>query len=380
MTPREKLEAAFTAAGTPEFGAVLCYEGIHIRDHWSQLTAAPWWHLFSPALDHQLAWRRDAIRATGQDWFHLPACEPRDARAAVTLDVEGDAVYRADRRTGVRRPLRKPVVSGWNPEGNVQSNHSRGDTPSTWAEIDARCPPPEPFDAAAFRAEGRADLADALLREHTELMPCGYVVSPLWRAQGFLGFESFMLLLADNPDLMAFAAARMLEATLNTVRAQAALGARVVWIEECMTDMISPALFKRLNRPPLRRLCEEIRALGMRSVYYYCGGIHDRLELLLDCGADAVAFEESKKGFVIDIEAVAGAVNGRCALLGNLDAIGLLEHGSESGLRAELRRQARAGRLNKGRFVFSLGSPVTPGTPADRVRLYTDLAHEEGFY
>lgn len=378
MTPREKLEAAFTPAGTPEFGAVLCYEGIHIRDHWSQLTAAPWWHLFSPALDHQLAWRRDVIRATGQDWFHLPACEPRDARAAVTLDVEGDAVYRADRRNGERRLLRKPVVSGWNPEGNVQSNHSRGDTPSTWSEIDARCPPPEPFDAAAFRAEGRADLADALIREHAALMPCGYVVSPLWRAQGFLGFESFMILLAENPDLMAFAASRMLEATLNTVRAQAALGARVVWIEECMTDMISPALFKRLNRPPLRRLCEEIRALGMRSVYYYCGGIHDRLDLLLDCGADAVGFEESKKDFVIDIETVASAVNGRCALLGNLDAIGLLEHGSESDLRAELRRQARAGRLNKGRFFFSLGSPVTPGTPADRVRLYTDLAHEEG--
>jgi uroporphyrinogen-III decarboxylase len=73
-------------------------------------------------------------------------------------------------------------------------------------------------------------------------------------------------------------------------------------------------------------------------------------------------------------------VDGRCALLGNLDAMGLLEHGSEQDLRAELRRQARAGRRNGSRFIFSLGSPVTPGTSMARVRLYTDLAHEEGLH
>ena len=38
----------------------------------------------------------------------------------------------------------------------------------------------------------------------------------------------------------------------------------------------------------------------------------------------------------------------------------------------------RAGRKNGGRFVMSLGSPVTPETPVARVRLYTDLVHELG--
>jgi uroporphyrinogen-III decarboxylase len=378
MTSREKLESAFTPGGAPAFGAVLCYEGIFIRDHWDELTTAPWWTAFSPDLARQLAWRRDVIRATGQDWFSLPSGATHAERDAVTLDVDGESVFRVDRRTGVRAPLRKPAVSGWNPNGAVESNHSRGNTPSTYSEIDALCPLPEPFDKAVFQASGRADLADALIREHKTLLPCGYVISPLWHAQCVLGFESFMFLLAENPELMAFASSRLLEASLHTVRLQAALGAKAIWIEECMTDMISPALFQRLNVPVLRRLCDEIRALGMHSVYYYCGGIHDRLNLILDCGADAVSFEDSKKGFRIDIEAVAEAVNGRCTLLGNLDAIGLLEHGSEQDLRTELRRQARAGRRNHSRFFYSLGSPVTPGTPVSRVRLYTDLAHEEG--
>jgi Fic family protein len=49
--------------------------------------------------------------------------------------------------------------------------------------------------------------------------------------------------------------------------------------------------------------------------------------------------EESKKGFAIDIEEVAERVDGRMALLGNVDAIGLMEHGSDEELRAEIARQ-----------------------------------------
>ncbi len=78
------------------------------------------------------------------------------------------------------------------------------------------------------------------------------------------------------------------------------------------------------------------------------------------------------RGFVVE------RVGGRCAVLGNLDAIGVLEQGSEAEVRAEIARQIRAGRRNKSRFIASVGSPVTPGTPPERVRLYCDLAHELG--
>jgi len=71
-------------------------------------------------------------------------------------------------------------------------------------------------------------------------------------------------------------------------------------------------------------------------------------------------------------------VNGRLTVLGNLDAIRLLEKGSEAELRAEIARQIAAGRRNGSRFIMSLGSPVTPGTTVDRVRLYCDLVHELG--
>ncbi len=72
MTGREKIEAAMSPDGSRELPVVICYEGIFIRDHWGELTSAPWWHQFSPDLEQQLSWRRDVLRATGMDWMDLP--------------------------------------------------------------------------------------------------------------------------------------------------------------------------------------------------------------------------------------------------------------------------------------------------------------------
>ena len=75
---------------------------------------------------------------------------------------------------------------------------------------------------------------------------------------------------------------------------------------------------------------------------------------------------------------IAKSSAGRCCVFGNLDAIGLLAHGSEDELRTEITRQIAAGRRNGGRFVMSIGSPVTPGTTPERVKRYLDIAHELG--
>ena len=42
----------------------------------------------------------------------------------------------------------------------------------------------------------------------------------------------------------------------------------------------------------------------------------------------------------------------------------------------DLARQLDAGRRNVGRFIMSLGSPVTPATPVARVRCYAEIVRE----
>jgi hypothetical protein len=378
MDGLEKIKAAFSPEGSAEFAAVICYEGIYIRDHWRQLTHFPWWYPFSPNLDHAFAWRSQVLPAIGQDWFELPACRSRSYRETHTIVERDGRVFLEDTVLGQHSELFEPSVGGWELLQHGYSGHV-DQIVQNESELDALIPRPAPIDRQAFQSEGYADLANQLLSNFgAVLYPTASISTPLWSCYWLWGFEGMMEMIARKPALVRYACDRFLQQQIESVHQAAALGAQGIWIEDCLTDMIHPRDFARLHLPDLHALVDEIRACGMDSIHYFCGNPAGKLEMILSSGVDALALEESKKGFEIDIARVAEAVNGRCALLGNLDAISLLSQASEADLQAELKRQAAAGRRNHSRFVFSTGSPVTPATSPQRVRLYCDLAHEIG--
>ena len=378
MTGRQAIEAAFSEDGTRRIPAVICYEGIHVRDHWDQLTEHPWWFREAPDIDRQVAWRRDAYGRTGQDWFQLPFASPRAARQQWTVEGDADRAWQVNQASGERRELRKPRIGGWWSTESIHSYHPV-DVPETPEEIDALIPVPPARASEPTFDDGRDDLANALLAGCArDLFPICHVGSQLWRCYAIWGFEGMMIRVAERPDLIAHACDRHLARAMASVRQAACLGAKGIWIEECMTDMVNPESFAAINVPRLRALIEAIREAGMRSIYYYCGDPAGKWDSILSVGADALSLEESKKGFSIDIEDVVERVQGRCTVLGNLDAIGVLQDGSDEELEAEVGRQIRAGRRNGSRFIMSIGSPVTPATPVSRVRRYCDLVHELG--
>lgn len=377
-TGRQRIEAAFTPEGARDIGAVICYEDIYTRDHWDELCSYPWWYAHAPDVELQMAWRREVVRKTRQDWFHLSTCRSRaDREHLVVEEREGDA-YLRDRRTGQAKRLVRLRVGGWSPSAGLHS--VRPEHPArTREELDLALMPVPAWEPDDMVKDGRADLAQEMLREFgPELYPIDSVASPLWGCYQLWGFEGMMEMVALRPDVVAHACRLLLQHALHSVRCSAVLGARAVWIEECLTDMVSPAAFEALNLPLLRELANGIRQAGMKSIYYYCGNPTDRWELLLTAGADALALEESKKGFIIDIEEAARRARGRCVLLGNLDALGLLPAAGEPELRGEIARQIHAGRRNGSRFAMSIGSPVTPETPVERVRRYCDLSRQIG--
>ena len=371
MTGREKIEAAFEPDGTSEFPAVICYEGIFARDHWDSLTSRPWWTIYSSDISAHVALNREIIDAIGQDWFALPQCHSRQARESTRIVQFDDGMFLIDDSMQRMMRIERPQISGWWP---ADAPPAAPPSPKSTREIDRAVPASDIADRAAFRAIGCCDLADALLAEFgREKFAVTSVASPLWQCHGLWGFEGMMTAVAERPKLVEHACDRFLAQTLSCLPLAAELGVRGVWIEECMTDMVSPDAFARLSLPRLQRLTAEIRSLGMRSIYYYCGDPSDRWDLLMSAGADALSLEESKKGFRIDIADVVDRVQGRCMVLGNLDAINLLPHASDAQLRREIARQLDAGRRNGNRFIMSIGSPVTPETTVERVRMYCEM-------
>ena len=371
------MEAAFSTEGTPEIPVVICYESVFIRDHWTQLTDLPWWYRFEPDIDRQIAWQREIIEKTGQDWFVLPGGYSSEDREQLRIEVEDGQVYKVNRNTGEEIELQEPGISGLT--SGAQHAFHPDHLPMSHEELDQEIPSPNLSHPLRLRTEGCFDLSDRMMQEFgTGLMPSGAITSPIWGCYSIWGFEGVMTMVAEHPDIVAYACDRVLQQSLPGIRQAAEKGVRTIWIEECLTDMISPKAFKAINLPLVRQIIEEIRSCGMLSIYYYCGNPAGKWDLLLDAGADALSLEESKKGFNIDIEEVISIVDGRCTVLGNLDAIGVLQNGSEGSLKNEIARQVKAGRRNKNRFIMSIGSPVTPDTSPARVRRYCDLAREIG--
>lgn len=378
MTGREKMEAALSEKGTRDIPVVIPYDGIFIRDHWDEITSHPWWIVHESSVDRQLAWWTDVIEAIGQDWYFVPSMGAREWRAKLVIQERAEGVFRVNRETGQEERLLKPEIGGWPAPGAVKQDTVQ-QTPDSVEELDRRIGIAQDFDGKSARESGRYDLAEALAQGPArDLFPMRFVNSPLWLCYGLWGFEGMMMMLADRPELIHHACKRHLAHCLHAVEEAGYVGARGVWIEECMTDMISPAAFAEFNVPYLKHLVECIRNAGLKSIYYFCGSPVGKWDRLFEIGADALSLEEGKKTFAIDIEDVARRADGRVTLLGNLDAIGVLHQGSEEELKSEIRRQIDAGRKNGGRFIMSLGSPVTPETPASRVRQYCELARSLG--
>ncbi|HOF86605.1 MAG TPA: uroporphyrinogen decarboxylase family protein [Armatimonadota bacterium] len=369
MTGREKIFAALSPDGSAETPVVICYPGIFERDHLGELTDLPWWRLHETDPERRAAFHASLIRATDLDWYELRGGHAGAEQAAVTISEEADGVYQRDARTGERRKLEPPVVGG-------TLTTARGDAPPITdleAFLAERVPPPAPFRGVPTGCERLPALLKAALPDKYAFTWAG---APLWLLAGTLGYAEWFAGLADDPAPLLRAADRLLDGQLHGIAAAQALGADGIWIEDCLTDQIGPDRYRRYHLPHLRALTDAIRAAGLHSIHYFCGNPWPVFDLLLESGADALGLEESKKGFAIDIAAVAARVNGRMTLLGNLDAIDLLEHGTDAALRAEIARQRAAGRRNGHRFIQSLGSPVTPGTSVARVRAYAAMARE----
>jgi len=368
------MRAALSRDGSDEIPVVICYEDIYIRDHWSELTSCPWWYASETDLSKQVEWRNEVVTNIGQDWYSVPLCPTREERENTVIRTGADGVFRVDKKTKTERELLKPKVGGdcyqpWDKPGG----------PADISGVDALFDIYALPDPADIACDGRRDLADMLTGG-----PCAglcrmrHAGSPLEACVSLFGYNGFMLMLNDGPELIRHAAKRFTETEERRILEAKALGAEVIWIEECFTDMINPEMFSEFNLPYVTRVVDAIRSAGMASVYYYCGDPAGKLEMILSAGADAVSFEESKKGFAIEIADIIDAVRGRCAVFGNLDAINLLPSCSEDELENAISAFIKAGRDNKNRFVMSIGSPVTPGTSAERVRLYCELARRLG--
>ncbi len=217
------------------------------------------------------------------------------------------------------------------------------------------------------------DFARALLERYPDSLPLyAGAGSPYNALLGLLSFQGMMAALVDSPDLVH----QVLEGQLPTPSArrlaERSLGIGIMFVEECLAsaDLISPDMYLEFSFPYTKQLLQHYEDLGFRTVLYFSGNPMPILKHLKQLPFTAIIFEEDRKNYGIDLAEIRRAMGPDRILFGNVDAH-FLEKASDEQVLAEARRQIDiAGR--DGNFVLSVGSPFTPGTSLERVRLFCE--------
>jgi uroporphyrinogen-III decarboxylase len=306
------------------------------------------------------------IFKTRPDWLEVGGGPSRawSARTDIVA-VDGILLYE-DRLTGEQTPVLAPehLADVWDLSSELRDV----------ADVDARLPI---VPAEELLASGSFDLPRQIAAEYgDEYLITTILDTPFSDAYDMLGFQGLMLTQYDRPALLHHLLRRKLAQSQEVMAAWAQTGAHAVYVEEVFTgaDLISPRSYDRFvfayNQPYFRHM----RSLGLLPIHYVCGDVVPRLDRICEYDIAAVAVEESKKSFTIDLEEVVERVDGRAAVLGNVDAV---RFGLQAGLDEmadEVRRQARIGQRARG-FVVSTGSPFPLDTNPRLIDTLVATAH-----
>jgi len=385
------MQTALTG-GTPDVvPTFLCYSGMYLNRHTTLEYFAEYLrrmrgrerHPFDAEEDTEV--RRQAIKQTLDlftdrvDYqFGFPNIRQVKCRewtreyidlATRYVDAESIRVY--DDGTG-------PSVDGVKPHGNW----GRSAKLDTVADVDRYfgpkppAPGPKPAEGSA-EEDPYADLRAQHREAISDLSRVAGFTTPFASAIGAFSYQGTMMALHDKPKVFRHFIERATHQRLQIV--EAAKENDWFWFDEYYTDVISPEHYDQYVFGPNVGIAKAMRETGKPCMYYFCGDIMAKLDKALELDVDALAFEESKKWFQVDIADVKRRVGSRKALVGNMDGMHLLPRGTEEQVREEVKRQLAAAARDGG-FVMGAGSPIAPDTPRESMLAFLDTTRELGRY
>jgi uroporphyrinogen-III decarboxylase len=319
------------------------------------------------------------------DWIHTHPGESKAWAERGEMRLEGGRWFYRDRATGEVALMGE--MAGLALPGSTRYSYpaqtATGDIWDASAGLNTRADIEELVEirpVTELAEQGVFAITETLVSLAGGGMPLSCIApTPFWSTYGLLGFQGMMVMMREKPALFEYLMERRGRQRMELLKGHAAAGVRYVWMEECLSsaDLISPRDYERFAFATARPYISEAQRLGLTVILYYCGDVMPRLPLLTQLGADALAVEESKKGFSVDIADVIAAAGDKCCVFGNVDSVQVMCEGTRETIEAEVDRQLGLGQQAKA-FVLCQGSPFTLDTPPEKVAWFIEAARRFG--
>lgn len=341
------------------------------------------------AIDHaeDVEFRVEAIYQAYQlfheqpDWMHVPYAALRSWAEGGCIERLGERLFYKDLKTGAMTDLLEAGETAFptsvrflEPASTLADSWQQEHPLRTQADIDAETPVrsmSELWNAGMF------DVARAMVQRFgAEVYLRCETGTPYWNTYTVLGFERMMTAIYQEPKLFRYVMERKHAQRLELLKGFAAAGIPGVWVEECLAsaDLISKRTYETYVYPTTLAYLEDVKALGLDRILYFCGDVLPRLPRLRTLPIDAIVVEESKKGFSVSIADVIREVDGACCVFGNVDSVNTVQLGSAEEICREVEQQLELGRAARG-FVMCQGSPFPLETEPAKVDIFIEAAH-----
>jgi hypothetical protein len=389
MTPKDRMLKALAGEASDELAAAPVYLSLFLEDferaYYIELYRRRMRGLAVHPVDHaeDTGFRAEALYQSygifkaRPDTMDLRQGSTRAWAERTEIVMEQNVLYYRDRETGAKTPMHSAPLpcgdSGQQPDAHADL----WDNPSMAMDQDEVYRQLPVFDSGTLLERGDFDLPRQVVADYGDRYYLSTVVSTPYMASYFLlGFQGLMLIQQDSPDLFHVILRRKVAQLQPVIEAWAAVGIHGIFAEEVWSgaDVISLQGYEDFVFPYNQDLFHHVSAAGLHTIHYVCGNVMPRIRRIAELDVSAIAVEESKKNFRIDIEDVVERIGARMTVFGNIDAVKYGIRAPADEITAEVRRQVRAGLRAKG-FVVSTGSPFPLDTNPRRIDMLVAAAH-----
>lgn len=161
-----------------------------------------------------------------------------------------------------------------------------------------------------------------------------YVTGPYSLAGLLMGADEAAMATIMRPDelheILQFTTAKILE----YIRLIIASDVQIICILEPSAVMLGPDQFEEFSGNYVKYINENCKYTGISTVYHVCGDSTHLVDKMVESGVDGLSLDSPNAG--IDLPAVGKKLPGEIILIGNVDPVGAMLHGTPEDVETEV--------------------------------------------
>lgn len=139
--------------------------------------------------------------------------------------------------------------------------------------------------------------------------------------------------------------------------------------------LLHPKQYKEFVKPYATELNEVIQEAGGINALHMCGDITKTIDDIVATGGNMLSIDN-----VVDIEYAKDKVGDLLPILGNVDPVGVLLHGSREEIHENVKKCICKGHDSANGFILASGCDITQNVPVENIGHFMDATRKYGKY